>query len=405
MAILLSRNLLLAAAVTFSLPCAAASSSFTTLYSFTGGVDGAGPRGLLYHRGALYGITHHLGSTACYGDGCGTMFEIDPTTGAETRLYTFQGAPLDGAYDTSGLMSSGGILYGTTSTGGKWNLGTVYTFDPITRAETVIYSFRGAPRDGANPAGTLIVHEGAVYGTTMSGGSKCAFPGCGTVFKINIQSGAEKIVYAFAGGFDGAAPAAGLIYHAGAFYGTTQGGDVASDFGTAFKIHFSPAGALETVLHSFTGGPDGAFPDANLLYRAGALYGTTQGGDTVTDHGTVFKLAIDRAPSAETVLHRFQSGRDGALPEAGLSHIDGLLYGTTVLGGNATVDGDGYGTIYSVDMATGAETVLHRFSDERGGRYPEAQLLLQDGKIFGTTFFGGVGCHGVGCGTVFAFSP
>ena len=53
---------------------------------------------------------------------------------------------------------------------------------------------------------------------------QCAFPGCGTVFKINIQSGAEKIVYAFAGGFDGAAPAAGLIYHAGAFYGTTLEG-------------------------------------------------------------------------------------------------------------------------------------------------------------------------------------
>jgi uncharacterized repeat protein (TIGR03803 family) len=134
---------------------------------------------------------------------------------------------------------------------------------------------------------------------------------------------------------DGAIPAAGLIAdRRGNLYGTTLDGGSAAGWGVVFKL--SPGGT-ETVLHAFTGGSDGANPQASLLGdRFGNLYGTTtRGGASVSGCnvgcGVVFKLS----PAwAETVLHAFTGGSDGALPLAGLTaDRSGNLYGTTYNGG------------------------------------------------------------------------
>ena len=107
-------------------------------------------------------------------------------------------------------------------------------------------------------------------------------------------------------GADGADPAAGVIFDSsGALYSTTMYGG--KDFfccslkafgnGTVFKLTppRAPGGAwTESVLHSFTGGSDGAHPYAGLIFdRAGALYGTTEGGGAY-GYGTVFKLTRQR---------------------------------------------------------------------------------------------------------------
>src|SRR5438105_4995410 len=92
------------------------------------------------------------GSTGCSG-GCGTVFSLDPNTGAETVLHPF--GSTDGAYPMAGLIAVNGMLYGTTlacwGTGcGGVGCGTVFSIDPSTGAETVLYSFGGT--DGASPS-------------------------------------------------------------------------------------------------------------------------------------------------------------------------------------------------------------------------------------------------------------
>src|SRR5271157_4984795 len=98
-----------------------------------------------------------------------------------------------------------------------------------------------------------------------------------------------------------------------------------------------------SVLYTFTGSPDGAFPVAGLVRDAqGNLYGTTQGGGA-RGAGTVFKVDTT---GKETVLYSFTGGADGAYPGAGLLRdAQGNLYGTTVYGGDlACTNGCGTGS-------------------------------------------------------------
>lgn len=134
------------------------------------------------------------------------------------------------------------------------------------------------------------------------------------------------VLYTFTGtGGDATGPAGELIRDsAGNLYGTSGYGG-AYDFGTVFKVGTN---GLETVLYSFTGGADGATPNAGLVRdSAGALYGTTQQGGAYKE-GTVFKLQVT---GAETILHSFGSGTDGQevlLHKASFSDATGNLYGT-----------------------------------------------------------------------------
>ncbi len=101
----------------------------------------------------------------------------------------------------------------------------------------------------------------------MGGGSKAY----GTVFKIvpsGKNTGKETIIYSFAAGSDSSGPQAARIQYKGNFYGTTYSGGGSSGDGTVFKV--TPSGE-ETVLHAFTGAPDGRFPVASLLAYGGKL--------------------------------------------------------------------------------------------------------------------------------------
>jgi uncharacterized repeat protein (TIGR03803 family) len=300
----------------------------TVLYSFTpGGADGAYPNGVIIDSaGNFYGTTYEGG--ASYRKGPGVVFKLD-RAGTETVLYGFTRGE-DGDYPDAGdlIRDSEGNLYGTTSHGGiSRSSGVVFKLDTA-GTETVLYSFGGA--DGTEPfAGLIRDSEGNFYGTTYEGGPS----GYGVVFKLDT-TGTYRVLYNFTGGADGSNPYAGLIRDSeGNLYGTTVYGGVAQGFdggGVVFKL--DKAGT-ETVLHTFTvgTGADGSNPYAGLIRdSAGNLYGNTYGGGT-SNYGIVFKLDTT---GTETVLHTFTGAPDGAEPIFGLIRdSEGNLYGTTRFGG------------------------------------------------------------------------
>jgi uncharacterized repeat protein (TIGR03803 family) len=268
------------------------------LYIFTGATDGANPFAALImdKAGNLYGTTEFGGAVGqCFGGlGCGVVFKVDQN-GNEAVLHTFTGSGGDGANPTSALIQDKhGNFYGTTLQGGDLRCslgngsgcGTVFKISKTGR-ETVLYRFAGGT-DGAFPiAGVTLDAAGVLYGTTQAGGdsSKC-FPGCGTVFKLDI-TGAETVLYRFTGGTDGATPFAGVIVdETGNLYGAAMHGGNSDGNGAVYKIDTA---GKEIVLHTFSG-PEGYLPRGGLIRDAkGRLYGTTSGGGT-SGFGTVFRI-------------------------------------------------------------------------------------------------------------------
>lgn len=303
---------------------------------------------------------------------------------SEKVVYAFQN-DIDGAGD-GGLPSAGlvadtdGNLFGTTLGGGSAGEGTVFKIAPD-GSETILHSFTGGA-DGYVPEAGLIIDEaGNLYGTTTVGGLG---GNNGTVFRI-APDGTETQLYVFTGGSDGGKPMAGLITDGnGNLYGTTHSGG-ARNRGVVFKI--APDGT-ETVLHSFLGVRDGAFPQSGLIADGeGNLYGTTPAGGP-TDNGVVFKIAPD---GTETVLHRFAGGADGSAPLGGLvADGKGNLFGTTQFGGlDNCQPGLGCGIVFRI-APDGKESVFYAFTGGKDGRQPSSRLIVdRRGNLYGTTLFGG----------------
>lgn len=238
--------------------------------------------------------------------------------------------------------------------------------------------------------------DGLLYGVTSYGGAY----GKGTVFSI-APSGTEKVLYSFEDAPDGNGPTGALIDVNGTLYGTTAGGGTnAYGYGTVFSI--TPSGS-EKVLYNFAGGNDGSNPSGGLTLLNGVLFGTTVNGGN--GYGTVFSLTTS---GQEKVLYRFNAGEDGAAPNGQLIAGKGLLYGTTFYGGHCVIQG-GCGTVFKV-TTSGHETVLYRFKGSayrdvsKDGGNPAAGLLALKGTFYGTTAFGG-NSNGRTCGTVFKVSP
>ncbi|HEX3368630.1 MAG TPA: choice-of-anchor tandem repeat GloVer-containing protein, partial [Candidatus Cybelea sp.] len=243
-------------------------------------------------------------------------------------LHSFGPFP-DAQHPLAGMLAGkNGEYYGTTQSGGNPGNGAIYE---VTAAgsEQVIYSFQSGA-DGADPVSTLIMDKkGALYGTSETGGgSGCEGPGCGTVFKLTLsgQSWVESVLYRFQGGPDGGSPIGGLVMtKSRALLGTTVGGG--SGGGVVFELTPSGSTYTETVVHEFSGSPDGLDPtDALVSDSSGNLYGTTSEGglttcpsqSSVPGCGTVFKLTPSGSTYTYSVIYRFKGRGNGSNPTAGL---------------------------------------------------------------------------------------
>jgi uncharacterized repeat protein (TIGR03803 family) len=285
----------------------------------------------------------------------------------------------------------------------------------------VIHNFTGGI-DGAAPfAGLTIDAAGNFYGTTC--GSPClgGVANAGTVFHLS-KNGSGWVftpLYIFRGGIDGAAPDARVIIGPnGSLYGTTNGGG-STGSGTIFNLKpatsVSPnisAGWTETVLYSFSGGNDGANPEAEVVFdQAGNLYGTTlYGGQGEGQHGfgVVFQLTPAGSGWTESVLHTFTGGSDGGWPVDSLIFDSaGNLYGTTAYGGTWGQYGCSFGwscgTVFKLVQSSSGwtESVVYSLQGGTDGGNPLGGVIFgADGYLYGTTSWGGSS----GGGTVFSIN-
>lgn len=395
--------------LSFVLSCSGAVNVVHTFTQPANGVnqDGANPAAGLALSGAVL-----CGTTAKGGpQGAGGAFYLNPDGTGFNAFRLFTDSP-DPANPQAGLLVSGNGLFGTSFGGGSSGVGTVFV-GQTSGSVFIIRSFPAVSADnatnssGASPNAQVVLSGGTLYGTTTAGGSFAN----GTLFSAATNGAAFSILHHFAAldcvtgtNADGAAPWGGLILSGDTLFGTASAGG-ARGAGVLFSVKTN--GNNFTTLYSFTAmdpltgtNADGAIPLGSLVLSDGTLYGTASAGG-LGNSGAVF--AIRTNGDAFKVLHHFSSldaftgtNTDGAKPVATLILSGSRLYGTTAAGGagasgavfSMNTNGSQFKALYSfsaTDSATGTNT---------DGAYPVASLLLLGNSLYGTTFGGGPGSAG-----------
>lgn len=389
--------------------------TFTVLHNFTNGGDGSGPYGLAMDRaGNLYGTT--AGPGDCYTGGCGAVYKLahSKSSWVFSQLYRFQGGT-DGRWPHAGVtVAADGSLYGTTTAGGGGpcalgdvpGCGTVYRLrPPPTRCasatcfwdETILHTFASDPIWYPYAEVTFDA-AGNLYGTAV-GGSK--YPG--GVFELTPAQGGwtYSILHIFTGIPDGAEPyGAVMLDQSGNIFGTTLEGG--SQDGTAFEVSPSGSGWTEKVLYSFSDqNNNGTFPPVGLIEdRAGNLYGVTDEGGP-TGGGTVFELSPSNGGYSISVLYDgFVDlyGEGGGASSKLVMDPAGNLYGATAVGG-ANLQG----MVFKLSPGENGWTFadLHDF-DYTDGANPGGNLVLDaSGNLYGAAAAGGAN----GYGSVWEITP
>jgi uncharacterized repeat protein (TIGR03803 family) len=196
--------------------------------------------------GNFYG-TSSGGGNLTYGGG--TVFQFTPG-GVVTVLHGFSDP--EGRDPEGGVVQgSDGNFYGTTEAGGgvgSASLGVVYRVTPA-GGFTVLHTFTGTAPDGAQPFGEMILaRDGNFYGTTSSGGAG----DLGSIFQLT-PAGVYTTVYSFpntgmsGAGITGQQPKGTLLQTSdGNFVGTTTGSG-AGGAGTVFRLNVVPQAALLNI--------------------------------------------------------------------------------------------------------------------------------------------------------------
>ncbi|BCS34779.1 hypothetical protein TBR22_A40050 [Luteitalea sp. TBR-22] len=310
------------------------------------------------------------------------------------------------------VRAADGTLFGTTVSGGKKGLGTVFSITTDGR-RTRLHDFSGP--EGASPLEgqpLLVADDGNLYGVTRGGGPGWSptRPGCGTVFRLT-PSGAVTRVHAFD---CDASPSSGLTQDGGDLYGLTTGGGLRacgsagrSPCGTIYRLRLD--GSFSTV-HQFRA-VDGWAPRGTLVRVGSDLYGVTRlGGNTGClglGCGTVFRRSIDGTVTTlvtfPEVLGEFPEPSDLVYQEA-----DAALYGvmrSAIPCVPLQAERFGYsgcGAVFRLDMVGHIDTLFSFSGSADDGNWPSALAAGRDGHLYGVTQVGGVEClPGHRCGTVF----
>lgn len=249
------------------------------------GTSDIGPSaGLTLSENILYGITtgeYAFGDGYFGGPGSSTIFALNTDGTGFTNISSGYSSSL------GNLTLSGNTLYGTTYFGGSASLGTIFEVNTDGTDPATIFNFDSVADSGFLPSSGVVSSGNVLYGTTEQGGSYYF----GTVYAVNTDGTGYTNIVNF-GGTNGSLPEASLVLSGNRLYGTTRHGGAANSFGTIFAVNTD--GSDFTNLYNFSG-YDGMWPQANLILCGDTLYGTTTAGGS-GGSGTVFALSLGPIP-------------------------------------------------------------------------------------------------------------
>jgi uncharacterized repeat protein (TIGR03803 family) len=311
-----------------------------------------------------------------------------------SSLYSFPAT----TYYPGQVLDMDGQLYGITYGGGEiggppGDLGVIFKFDPATNTESTLWSFTDNFQ-GFNPSGLIATGKKLRVYTLDGGELEQGFTnGSGTIFDYNTVNGKGKKLFDFIQVNFGCL-ANDLLSLNGQFYGTCPNGlDSNGGINNGLIFQVNAKTGVGQILYAFSGGADGGSPTGAVVYDNGVLYGavTAVGGN---GNGGVFSYNL--ATGAETIVHQFvqnNQNTEGGYP-SGVALCDGMVAGFNQNGGT-----NGEGTVFSINPSTQQETTLYTFQNNgTDGTAPFSWAPVCMGKsLYGAAARGGA----AGDGTLF----
>ncbi len=355
-------------------------SGYNKLLDFNGNINGSYPNGDLISDGTfLYGMTYGGGEFSF-----GTIFKIKPDGTGFATMLEFKGIS-NGSEPAGSLTLEGGFLYGLTSSGGTNDLGSLFKISPIDNTHTKLFDFVGSA-SGSNPYGSLLSDGTFLYGLTSHGGAGL-FDDDGIIFKIKPDGTGFVNLHTMQGSSDGSEPYGSLILEGGFLFGLAS--YYGNDYGTIFKIKTDGTGFVN--LRSLSGTTDGDAPYGSLISDGTFLYGMTESGGN-SNLGTIFKIKPDG--TGFNKLYDFSLA--GNSPYGSLASDGNFLYGMTAGGGASN-----NGTIFKIKPDGSGYITLQDFNGSGNGSNPQGSLFYDGTSLFGMTYSGGSS----NSGTIFKILP
>jgi uncharacterized repeat protein (TIGR03803 family) len=360
--------------------------TYTKKYDFEGGVNGSSSYGslILANNGKMYGMCR---SGGVYNHG--VIFEYDPTTNTYIKKFDFNGTNY-GRYPWGSLIqATNGKLYGMTMSGGANNYGVLFEYDPLSNIFTKKFDFNGSS-SGQFPRGNLLqATNGKLYGVTTYGGVNGSM---GVLFEYDLLTNVytKKIDFEISIGGN---PFGSLIQATnGKIYGMALVGGV-YNFGVIYE--YNPETSTYAILFNFNGFESGSAPFGSLLKSTnGKLYGMTSAGGT-NDKGVLFEFDPETVTYSKKI--DFNEITNGSKPMGSLIQASNeKIYGMTYEGG-----ANGSGVLFEFDQNINNFSKKIDFYEAPNGSNPLSNLVMTNGKLYGMTSMGGA--HGKGI--IFEFDP
>lgn len=336
--------------------------------------------------GRLYGVARGGQSYAA-----GVIFSATAHE-RPTTVYRFGSQENDGVQPNRDLVQVSGIIYGTTERGGLYGHGTIFSFNPILRLETVLYNFHGQTDGGEPHAGlTFVSHDLGLYGTTTVGGAH----GLGGIFKF-VPLISITMVHDFGPPPDSSDVEAPLMWDDYHLWGvSSEGGShkgssglFANGYGTIFRYAFSGSTLHGGVYYDCDGDTMLAPHDALAVGGDGQYDFSVASGFNKPD-GYIYRVTRVSGKDQMVIVHEFVKS-EGIDPSGGLLINGHFGWGVTIRAPN---DQEG-GAIYRYDFDNDAIGVAHVFTGKGrdpsdDGSQPASTPLNYAGGIYGTTRYGG----------------
>lgn len=311
-------------------------------------------------------------------------------------------------YGLAAPMFVGKTLYGVLNLDSNLDVGCVFSLVPNgakPAAYKELHAFGGqeATGDANNSHGQPVQIGDFLYDTGFAGGKF----GNGVVFRFSLKTHKDEVLHSFDELASGGSPPTGLgADSVGDLFGVANEGDTrCGDLGCGLVFEMvldRKTGKYSYhILHKFSQFNDGNTPLGAPVVFNRVVYGTTSAGGKY-GNGTVYELTVVNGKWHYTVIHQFTGKKDGAASQSSLTVHDGKLYGTTRFGGKS------FGVVFEMTPPTKSHPswmfrTLHEFATSPDGAGPlTAPVFAKNGTLYGVTGFGG---NHFSDGTIYSISP